>query len=416
MKRVLLPILFFLFLVSKGFAQDLKTYLEIAVQNNPGLQAEYKAYQAAMERIPQAASLPDPQLSLGYFLVPIETRIGPQQARLSLTQMFPWFGTLVHQKNTAALEAQARFQHFLQAQNKLEYDVAAAYYRLYELQAYRALETEFIALLETYKVLCNTQLAAGKVSLTQCLRVDILLENTRTELNILTQKRKVHTAAFNSLLNRVSDAVVVVPKALAIPNLNAAVFDKKVSLENPELVRLQLAEQAAASKEKVAVKKGLPQIGIGLDYLFIGTRPVENLNDNGKDAWLPKISVSLPVFRKKYKAAQRRAAYEQEGLVFQREAVYNALNQSLIEVDFKIQTQQEYLKLYARQIQNAEQSLRLSKAGYDTSQTPFEALLEVEQQILRYRKTKAKSLALLYMAMAERNYIVYSQNENEPSI
>ena len=414
MKRIVFPILFFLFTVFKASAQDLEAYLEMAVQNNPGLQAEYKAYQAALERIPQAASLPDPQLSLGYFAVPIETRVGPQQARLSLTQMLPWFGTLVHQKNAAALEAQARFQHFLQAQNKLEYDVATAYYRLYELQTYSALETEFIALLETYKALCNTQLAAGKVSLTQCLRVDILLENARTELAILARKRKVHTAAFNSLLNRASDAVVVVPEALAIPNLSGAVFDKKVSLENPELVRLQLAKQAAESKEKVAVKKGLPQIGIGLDYVFVGTRPIENLNDNGKDAWMPKISVSLPVFRKKHKAAQRKAAYEQEGLVFQREALYNALNQSLIEVDFKIRVQQEYLELYVCQIQNAEQSLRLLKAGYDTSQTPFEALLEMQQQILRYRKAKAKSLVLLYIAVAERNYIVYSQNENEP--
>ena len=76
------------FLTSSSLrAQNLEDYQQIAAEQNPGLQAKYKAFEATMERIPQASSLQDPTLSFGYFISPVETRVGPQRARFSLTQM-----------------------------------------------------------------------------------------------------------------------------------------------------------------------------------------------------------------------------------------------------------------------------------------------------------------------------------------
>ncbi|WKV13918.1 TolC family protein [Marivirga harenae] len=54
----------------------LDSFFKIAVENNPKLQAEYKAYEAALQKLPQASSLPDPNLSIGYFVSPVETRVG----------------------------------------------------------------------------------------------------------------------------------------------------------------------------------------------------------------------------------------------------------------------------------------------------------------------------------------------------
>ena len=71
-------------------AQSLDDYFKLAAENNPGLQAKYKSFEAAMQKVTQVSSLPDPNLSFGYFVSPVETRVGPQRARFSLTQMFPW--------------------------------------------------------------------------------------------------------------------------------------------------------------------------------------------------------------------------------------------------------------------------------------------------------------------------------------
>ncbi len=83
-------------------AQDiLNGYLETAANNNPGLKARFNEYMAALEIAPQISGLPDPQFAFGYFIQPIETKAGPQQAKFSITQMFPWFGQLQSNEDAA---------------------------------------------------------------------------------------------------------------------------------------------------------------------------------------------------------------------------------------------------------------------------------------------------------------------------
>ena len=53
---------------SLSFAQTLDDYFKIAAENNPGLQAMHKEYEAALQKVPQVSILPDPTFSLGYFI------------------------------------------------------------------------------------------------------------------------------------------------------------------------------------------------------------------------------------------------------------------------------------------------------------------------------------------------------------
>jgi outer membrane protein, heavy metal efflux system len=110
MKQYIAILMAMLLYSSMGFAQTLDDYFKIAAENNPGLQAVYKEYEAALQKVPQVSTLPDPVFSFGYFISPVETRVGPQQAKFSLTQMFPWFGTLKAQGDAAALMAEAKYQ------------------------------------------------------------------------------------------------------------------------------------------------------------------------------------------------------------------------------------------------------------------------------------------------------------------
>ena len=94
-----------LFLVLSTFLvsaqEDLNNYLKTAAENNPGLKALFNEYMAALEVAPQVKALPDPQVAFGYFIQPVETRVGPQQFKISASQMFPWFGTLKAKENAA---------------------------------------------------------------------------------------------------------------------------------------------------------------------------------------------------------------------------------------------------------------------------------------------------------------------------
>lgn len=57
---------------SQQSVDSLPAYLMLAAKNNPEVLQKFAEYQAALEKIPQAGSLPDPELSIEAFLSPME--------------------------------------------------------------------------------------------------------------------------------------------------------------------------------------------------------------------------------------------------------------------------------------------------------------------------------------------------------
>lgn len=72
-------------------------------------------------------------------------------------------------------------------------------------------------------------------------------------------------------------------------------------------------------------KSGLPTIGVGLDYVFVENRAIENLVNNGKDIVMPMVSVSVPLFSKKYSSKQKQFQLEQKAIETTKEETSNQL-------------------------------------------------------------------------------------------
>lgn len=386
-------------------AQSLDEYFKIAAENNPGLQAKYKSFEAAMERVAQVSSLPDPNLSFGYFVSPVETRVGPQRARFSLTQMFPWFGTLKAQEDVATLMAEAKYQEFLDARNKLLYQVAAAYYPLYELKRLVEIENENISILSSYKDIASVKFQNGKGAMVDVLRVDIMLKDAATNLSILEQKKKPLETRFNKLLNRQEDETIIVQDSLYVENLPVTYRRDSLLTSNPLLDELDLKIKASEAQELAATKQGMPKIGVGLDYVIVGQRTDMAVPDNGQDVLMPMVTMSLPIFRGKYKAAQKEAQLMQESYALQKEDAVNRLTSTYEMIWFEIQKQLDQIILYEEQIITSQQSLNLLFTAYGNSGKDFEEVLRMQQQILKYQKMKATALSDYNIAIAELDYI-----------
>jgi outer membrane protein TolC len=388
-----------------GNAQTLDDYFKIAAENNPGLLSKYKSFEAAMQRITQVSSLPDPNLSFGYFISPVETRVGPQKARFSLTQMFPWFGTLKAQEDAATLMAEAKYQEFLDARNKLYYQVAAAYFPLYELEEFISIETENQRILSSYKDIATMQFQYDKSSMVDVLRVDIMLKDAITNLSILNQKKRPLETRFNKLLNRNVNEAISIADTLALTELNESYRKDSLLIENPLLEELDLKVKASEAQEQVAIKQGLPKLGVGLDYVIVGERPDMTLDDNGKDVFMPMVSLSIPIFRSKYKASKKEAQLMKEAYTLQKEEISNRLVSSYDMIWFELQKQKELITLYDEQIQESEQSLNLLFTSYSNSGKEFEEVLRMQQQILKYQKLKATAISEYHTALAELDYL-----------
>ncbi|MGM0581438.1 MAG: TolC family protein [Bacteroidota bacterium] len=385
-------------------AKHLDKYFKIAVENNPKLQAEYKAYEAVLQKLPQASSLADPNLSIGYFISPVETRVGPQLARFSLTQMFPWFGTLKAQENVVALEAEAKFQSFLDARNKLYWEVASQYYPLYELKKLVQIEKENIEILKSYKSLAERKFSSSSGSMVDVLRVDIMIDDAETNLEILEQKEKPLLTAFQNVINE--EVELEIPEDLTPLNFEPSLVKDSLFDDHPLIQSLEYKMQSAEANEKVAQKQGLPKIGLGLDYVIVGERQDMDMADNGKDVLMPMVSVSLPIFRKKYNAQKKEAQLMQESYALQKQNVKNQLDTDYESTVFEIEEQLELLNLYERQIKKTENTLEIIWKSYSSSGADFEEVLRIQQQFLKYRKLKAKAESEFSIVIQKYNYLI----------
>ncbi|WP_372950217.1 TolC family protein [Mariniphaga sp.] len=413
MKTIFNIIIILLLAIPISFAQTLDDYFKIAAENNPGLQANYKEFEAAMQKVPQMNALPDPTFSFGYFISPVETRVGPQRAKFSLTQMFPWFGTLKAREDAATLQAEAKYQAFLDARNRLYFQVAAAYFPLYELKKWKQIEQENINILESYKTIATRKYENGNSTMVNVLRVDIMLNDAQTRLKILNDKEKPLLSAFNNLLDRDENEPVAVADSLSVENVPGPVSRDSLKSNNPVLSELELKTRASEAGEVAAQKQGLPNVGVGLDYVVVGKSSEMTASDNGKDVLMPMVSVSIPLFRKKYKAAEREAQLNQESFSLQKENVLNTLVSEFDQAKFEMQQQQQLVQLYDEQIQTTRQSLNLLFKDYGNSGKEFEEVLRMQQQLLQYEKNRATALAEFQTALAKINYLTAKTMNNE---
>jgi outer membrane protein TolC len=391
--KFIINIIFLLMLgITTGQAQTLDEYFRTAAENNPGLQSKYKEFEAALQKVPQVSSLPDPTFSFSYFF----PKMGAQSAMFSLTQMFPWFGTLKAQGNAAALMAEARYQAFLDARNQLYYELSAAYYPLYELDRWKQIEQENIDILQSYKTIANSKFKNGVAPMVDVLRVDIMLKDAVTNLSILEKKEKSLLATFNKLLNRDITEEVIINDSLNVEYLLDSFHTDSLLANNPMLNSLDLKVKASEANEIAAQKQGLPKLGVGLDYAIM---------DNGKNILMPMVSVSIPIFRKKYKAAEREAQLMQESYSLQKDEIVNSLTSNYEKTWFQIQQQKGLIDLYEQQTQQTNQSLNLLFSAYSNSGKDFEEVLRMQQQLLKYERMKATAEVEYQTALAKLDYI-----------
>lgn len=404
MKRYNIYLLVLLVSSTSLFGQSkLDEYLKTAQQNNPGLKASYAEFEAAMQKIPQMSSLDDPNFRVSSFGQMVETRTGQQMARFSLEQMFPWFGTLTAAKDAAALNAEAMFESYKNNRNALALAVKESYYPLYELDQAIRINEDNLKILETYKTLAISKFQNGRGKLSDALRVDIMTNELNTEIAILKEKKKPLVIAFNKLLNRDELADVVVDSLSDVTTVKTMSRD---SLQrNPRMEELRKKVLAAQAAERVAVKQSMPKLGLGVEYIITQKRPEMTFADNGKDAYMAMFSVSLPIYRKKYKAAIQETQFMQTSFTEMQHQVENDLISQYEMVRFELDRNQQQLALYEKQVMQTRQIITLLTTAVSNNEADFEEILQMQQVLLKYELLEISTKKEYAMAMAKLDYL-----------
>src|SRR5450759_610672 len=448
---------------SQQYPDSLLRYLEIAAKYNPVVLQKFTGYQAALQKIPQVGSLSDPQLSVGVFLKPMELVSGNQVADIRLMQMFPWFGVLKYAKDEMSLMANAKFELFRDAKLQVYYDVQRTWYELYKVQKDIRISEKNIEILKIIERLALVRfkstpsestgtsssgsaksavsaqensagssgmqtMGAGQGNsgavasiqasssmqsspmgssstssgLSDIYRIQIEAGDLENNIALLKNQQNTIMAQFNTYLNRSVTAPVFTYENIFVDSLELslpAVSDSML-VNNPMLGMLKYEEQSIEARKKMVTRMGYPMVGLGLNYSLISKSEMSTSPMNGKDMIMPMVTVSLPIYRKKYNAMINEAELMKTATSQNYQAASNSLQAEYYQAVQLYQDAHRRVKLYDNQYKLASKSLDLMLKSFIVSSSGLTDVLRIRQQTLDYELKEVEAVADFNTAIA----------------
>jgi cobalt-zinc-cadmium efflux system outer membrane protein len=387
----------------------LDDYLSYAALNNAGLEAAFNRWKAELEKVPQVRTLPDPRFSYGYFIQSVETRTGPQRQRFELAQTFPWFGKLRLKGDAALAAANAAQQQYEAAKLRLFYRVKDAFYEYYYLGRAITVAQDNVELLRQVEKVARTKYESGTALYADVLKAQAELDKLDDRLHTLRELRGPTLAKLNAALNRPFDAPLAWPKS--VPVIKVAVDETQLvatlAQSNPELKGLEAMAQKEKSGIALAKKAFFPDITVGVDYIQTGEAMNPNTPDSGQDPVMLMLSVNLPLWKSKYRAAESEAAARYQARREQHTDRTNALVADLKLALFKYQDAARKVTLYREAlIPKARQTLEVTQRAFETGQADFLSLIDAQRTLLEFALTYERAVADHAQRLAEMEMLL----------
>jgi outer membrane protein TolC len=432
-----------------SYSQDSLTYyLEIAAKNNPPVQQKFTEYQAALQKVPQVGSLPDPELNVGIFLSPMELVAGKQLADIRLMQMFPWFGVLKNAKDEMSLMAKAKFESFRETKLQVFYDVQRTWNELQKVQQSIRINEKNLEILHSLERLslvkfkaastgggapsggsgpsentsstasgssgmntmggnsgnsapqasampASPMVSSGGSGLADIYRIQMETGELENSIALLKNQEQTIAARFNNYLNRQTLSIVTLPEKLDADSLGytlSAVSDSMLN-HSPMLGMLAYEQQSLEARKTMVTKMGYPMVGLGVNYSLINKNEMSTSAMNGSDMIMPMVTVTLPIYRKKYKAMQEEVELMKTANKQGYQATSNALQTEYYEAIQLYQDAKRRMKLYDNQYELAEKSLNILQKSFSVSGSGLSDVLRIRQQALDYELKKIEAIS-----------------------
>ena len=388
---------------------ELRSCLESAVGQNPSLLATRARYEAARQRVAQVTALPDPTLNVSQALRRVETRVGSQTNGITVTQSLPWFGTRELRGRVALSEADAQLRLHEAEEREVIARIKRTFYDLAYLDAALGLLDEERSLLGHYETLSRARYASGQGLQQAVIRLQAELTRISDRRRQLDRQRRTLGVSLNTLCGRAPETAITPIPAVGRPRVNV---ERSQLLDLGERNRQELLAAAAlveAGEEAVelAGMSFRPRLTASLALMNVAGRdPLEAFGplppDEGKNSVSVSVSVSLPVWKKSYRAGVEEAGHrltaQRRRLEGARDAMEDAVERALI----RIETLDDQIALLDTVlIPQSEETLHATEAAYQTGQVGVLELLDSERIQLDVRRMRARYVSDFLIALAD---------------
>lgn len=356
----------------------LQAIIQEAVAKSPELAKAQALVEADQLRIPQAAALPDPSLSLGIQNDGFkELKIGKSETsyyQVMLSQPVLWPGKLELRELIARNEAELTRIKAMRTSLSLIADVKRAYSGLLLTRSQLHFLEKQGELWQKAIEIAKLRYETGQGSQADLLRAR--LEETRFRQSRVSVKAE--EKSLMALLNRLRgvplETAIETPEGvreIGLPYLAASSWLDKAETESPELLAARIGCTLAERGLELAKRSYYPDFAVSA-----GIMPRGQLDT----MWLLGISVSIPVWsRQKQSKAVTEQEFRNRASKSEAENVHNLLVQWIRQRSMQMDASIETLKIYREGLlAQSEAAFQSVLAQYGSGRSSF---LEVLQAI-----------------------------------
>ncbi|MEO0338485.1 MAG: TolC family protein, partial [Bacteroidota bacterium] len=332
--------------------QTMNALVKIALEENLKLKTADLQYQAAWTKPDQVSQLPDPEVSLGAFILPVETRLGAQLFRVGVSQMLPQKGYLNAQKDLAIAKAKSIYTAREASTYELIYKVKKSYLMLYELKESQRILNRNIDLFKSLERFALTKVASGQATAADALRAQLRIKALEQQIIELNGMEVRPQSDLNHYLNQAYDNKFILLEKLELAQVPFAEEDLMASFtyDHPLLAPYQQQEIIVEQAIKVNEQENKPALGFGFDYFLVNGRSDANPSNNGRDIVQLRGSVKIPLHQQRYRAKNEEEQIKKEILQNQKEDLKHEMATMLKKAFADYETAVTQYTLYEEQL------------------------------------------------------------------
>lgn len=387
---------------------SLKSLLEEAARANPGLKAARERWNAAVERPVQARALPDPKVSASRMLENLETRAGPVEGKLSISQGIPFYGKRALRGKAAAEAAEIANQAYRAHELKLRSQMVRAYYDLYFLRRTVEILEEQVDLFRHFARVTEKKYAVGKGHQAMVFRAQAELSRIQNEVVTAEQEVLSALARLNSLLDRKpwKSLGALEPPAFPAVFWEIAELRARALKERPELRALKALESKSEAERRLALKRFFPDFMVGYENTWV--KPgATSMPFDGKDAHGVMLGLNIPLWGRSLRAGYREAKAKERAAGLNRRDLENRTLYQVEDLHVRADTAMRLAKVDQNTIlPQIRSALKATLSGYESDTADFLDLLDVERTLLRLELGHVRHQVMFHQLVAELERIV----------
>ncbi|MDR0517686.1 MAG: TolC family protein [Fibromonadaceae bacterium] len=387
-----MPLAYLLIFVTLSHCTEsiLQKYINIALQNNPALQAIQKKYEATEKKVAGAGILDYPQLDIGFYTSKEEIEMNGILGNVSIMQMFNWPGTQRVFQNQARSMAKMQAAELSKTKDSLLAQVKIAWHNLCFINLKIKYTYENLGLMKQMENLASSEFVAGK-GLAELLDVQEEILEMNYEIEAMKLELASMSTAFYVMLNLPQQSEITLADTIALQT-----FDFEKDSEPPMLLMIIAESEAFKAEREMNRIMGYPMFGLGAQYK----------KEMEKGMVMAMASLRLPIWRAKTNAS-----------LLESELRFEASQKMLLDARNNLKAEREMAKsnlqnlnkkamLYKQQKELAQSSQKIALQNFSAGKGMFSDILQINKKLLDY-KIKELETATEYNKAAAQAEVLF---------